>query len=67
MNAISDLQAGMTDEAGVAAHATLAPAVTSQTAKTRGFVEGAECSALSTNALVAWVYGLVPQAARIER
>ncbi len=62
MNAISALRAGLTDEVGA-----LAPAGTSLTATTRGFVEAAEYSATSTNALVAWTYGLVPQAARMTR
>lgn len=67
MNAISAFQAGLTDEVGALAHASRAPAGTSLAAKTNAFVEAAEYSALSTNALDVWVDGLVPQTARMKR
>ncbi len=67
LNTSRALRPGVTDDVGVVAYATLAPACSSQTSPARGLVEGADRSALSTSALVARVYGLVPQAERIKR
>ncbi len=61
MNAIIALQAGITEEDGAVARTSHSAASYSRIATTRGFLEGAECSALSTNAWVEWIFGLVPQ------
>lgn len=67
MNAITDLQAGITQEdrafrrnSGAASRATSLTAI-------RAFLEGAAQAALSTNALVAHGFGLVPKAAAVRR
>ncbi len=61
MNATTDLQAGVTEEDGAFRRTTGAATATATAESTRGFLGGAELSALSTNALVEWIFGLVPQ------